>query len=347
MTDILASLILAAIGAIITFAAQLTRKHLRNRQLRKRYPVEGLFTTEFEDREGDRIFVEKGLTRLHQRGADIRGVTSELQSGRCWDLEAHVSSGGFVHGIYTAEDPHDTGMGTFFLRINGTGDMEGLWAGYDSVNSSLTGGRYTFKRSPEVEIRRAATTEYPDILALLGDALGDRYIGMSELQEIGRRPHEACFVAYAESRLVGAAISRLLTSDILPQAFPKGQEKVLNDVPIGQYHRTIGLVSSVAVASHSRGRGLATQLTRNSMDWLRDNGATVALSFGWKSDEGCHIAGVLTSCGFESRAEVAGFWTEDSATEGYSCPQCGDVCHCSAVIFTRSLTELPPDRCRV
>jgi len=348
MTDIFASLLLAAIGAAITFAAAFGKRRVRNRQLRRRYPVAGLFTTEFEDQDGSRLVVEKGLTRLRQRGMEIRGVTSELQFGRCWELEGTVSSGGFVHGLYRAEDPHDSGMGTFFLRIDATsGDMEGLWAGYDSVNQSLNGGRYTFRRCPEVEIRKAASSEYEQIVALLGDALGDRYIGIDQLEQMGKIHNETCFVAISEERVAGAAITRLVESVALAQVFPLGQEQVLNEVPLGQYHRTVGVVGAVAVALENRGRGVGTQLTRASMDWLRDRGATAAVSFGWKSSNGCHIAGVLRSCGFEERLEITEFWTKESASTGYSCPECGNLCKCSAIIFTRSLTDLPSVQCRV
>jgi GNAT superfamily N-acetyltransferase len=342
MADLLASLVLAVAGAALTFVFQRVQREGRNRRLRRQYPVGGLFTTEFEDREGDRVFIEKGLTRIHQHGTDIRGVTSELQSGRCWDLEGSVSPGGFVHGIYTAEDPHDTGMGTFFLRINGsTGDMDGLWAGYDSVNQSITGGRYTFKRCPDADIRVAASQEYPEIVALLGDALGNRYIDVSQLQRMGQNQAEVCFVAYSENRLVGAAIARCVGQEELADVFPQGQAVVLEDLPLGHYHRRVGFVSAIAVAPDCRGRGLATQLTRTAMKWLREKGATAALSFGWKSSRGCHISGVLNSCGFEAHNEVPGFWTEDSANASYSCPECGKICKCTAVIFTRSLSDLP------
>lgn len=350
MTDVFASLLLAAIGSAITFAVQQIRRRRRDRHLRVQYPVSGLFATEYEDRSGDLTVVQKGLTRIHQHGLEVTGVTSELQTGRCWNLKGRISPDGFLSGFYTADDPHDTGSGTFFVEIDGaTGDMTGLWGGYDSVNHSIEGGKYKFRRCPEATIRSAEQHEARPLVALLGDALGDRYVEYDEVTRlIEGDASELCLVARTEaSDIAGAATASVIPHADLQLSFPKGQGHVLGQLPVSPHHENVGLIQAVAVSSLYRERGIATQLTRAAMDWLRDRSATVALSFGWKSPEGCHIAGVFESCGFRPVQEVERFWSEDSKAAGYSCPACGDVCHCSAVIFTRSLIDIPANRCRV
>lgn len=312
--------------------------------------MSGLFATEYEDREGDTTVVQRGLTRIHQNGLEITGVTSELQTGRCWNLKGRISSDGFISGLYMADDPHDTGSGTFFVEIDGaTGDMKGLWAGYDSVNHSIEGGKYKFRRCPEASIRAAEHHEAQPLVALLGDALGDRYVEYDEVSRlIAGDDSELCLVARTESHdIAGAATASVIPHGELHQSFPKGQADVLRQLPVSPHHESVGLIQAVAVSSLYRERGIATQLTRAAMDWLREQSATVALSFGWKSPDGCHIAGVLESCGFRPVHEVDRFWFEDSREAGYSCPACGDICHCSAVIFTRSLIDMPANRCQV
>jgi ribosomal protein S18 acetylase RimI-like enzyme len=350
LTDLAASLLIAALASALTFLFQSTRRRLRERQLRRKYPAAGLFATEFEDQENGRPIIVKGLTRLTQRGLDVRGVTSELQSGRCWDLEGRISPGGFLSGIYTAEDPHDTGSGTFFVEIDGaSGDMHGLWAGYDSVNHSVEGGGYTFRRCPEAAIRPAGHDEAPAIVGLLGDALGDRYIELKDVTDlVASDGEQACFVARNGSHdVAGALLTKVLDHQDLTGVFPSGQEGLLNELPLGQYHDRVGFVRAIAVSEGYRGRGIATQLTRTSLDWLIEQQATLALSFGWKSPDGCHVQGVLESCGFTVVGEIDHFWREDSKSAGYSCPTCGDVCTCSAVVFTRSLLDMPATRCRL
>jgi GNAT superfamily N-acetyltransferase len=348
--DVLVPILLAAIGSLITFSAQWGRRRFRNRQLRRQYPVEGLFATEYDDRSEDQTVVQKGLTRIRQHGLDITGVTSELQTGRCWNLKGRINPDGFISGIYTAEDPHDTGCGTFFVEVNGaTGDMKGLWAGYDSVNHSIEGGEYKFRRCPEAAITPAAHREARPLVALLGDALGDRYVEYDEVARLIKGDNsELCLVAHTdESDIAGAATASIVPRSDLAASFPRGQDHVLRDLPVSPHHEYVGMIQAVAVSALYRERGIATQLTRAAMDWLRDQQATIALSFGWKSPDGCHIAGVLESCGFQPVHEVDRFWYEDSKDAGYSCPSCGDVCSCSAVIFTRSLIDMPASPCRV
>ena len=277
-------------------------------------------------------------------------MTSELQTGRCWNLKGRISSDGFISGVYMANDPHDTGSGTFFVEIDAaTGDMKGLWAGYDSVNHSIEGGQYRFRRCPETAIKSAEHHEARALVALLGDALGDRYVEYDEVARLIEGDNsELCLVARTETRnIAGAATVSIVPRQDLPDTFPKGQGHVLSELPVSPHHANVGLIQAVAVSSLYRERGIATQLTRAAMDWLRERQATIALSFGWKSPDGCHIAGVLESCGFQSVHEVDRFWFEDSKDAGYSCPSCGDVCKCAAVIFTRSLIDIPPNPCRV
>jgi GNAT superfamily N-acetyltransferase len=280
----------------------------------------------------------------------VRGVTSELQTGRCWNLRGRISPDGFISGTYAADDPHDTGSGTFFVEIEGTtGDMKGLWAGYDSVNHSIEGGKYKFRRCPRTTVRSAEHHEAQALVALLGDALGDRYVEYDEVTRlIDGSGSELCLVARTENReIAGAATASIVPHQALSSSFPKGQGHILSELPVSPHHESVGLIQAIAVSGLYRERGIATQLTRAAMDWLRDQQATVALSFGWKSPDGCHIAGVFESCGFRPVHEVDRFWHDDSKDAGYSCPSCGDICDCAAVIFTRSLIDMPANRCIV
>jgi GNAT superfamily N-acetyltransferase len=227
--------------------------------------------------------------------------------------------------------------------------MKGLWAGYDSVNHSIEGGKYLFRRCPETEIKSAEHHEARSLVALLGDALGDRYVEYDEVARlIDGDDSEVCFVAHTDtSEIAGAATASVVQHEDLAASFPKGQRHVLRELPVSPHHESVGLIQAVAVSGLYRQRGIATQLTRAAMDWLRKQEATVALSFGWKSPDGCHISGVFDSCGFQPVHEVERFWFEDSKDAGYSCPSCGSVCECSAVIFTRSLIDMPANPCRV
>lgn len=344
MSDIIASLILGAIGAGLGFTIQVARHRIQNARLRKRYPVAGRFVTEFEDIEDDQRIVRRALSTIEQDGKTLRGETVNLEDGRSWWLRATIEDGGIVHGIYGATDPHDTGTGTLFLEVDGMrGDMTGMWGGYDSVNRRIEGGRYTFRRSPVKFVRPARSTEASQVLALLGDALGDRYIELESIEKkISSSPDSTCLVATGESGgILGAITASLLSPDTFREHLPVGQEALLNrELRRLRYHGNVGHLEGIAVSDSCRQRGVASQLVEAALDWFEDSGATVVVSFGWSSNGRPHVAGVFDGHGFEQVAEIGNFWSEDAQAKGYDCPSCGTGCRCSAVIYAKSLAAL-------
>jgi ribosomal protein S18 acetylase RimI-like enzyme len=344
MRDIVTPIVLAGIGSIITYALQYAKRLVRERGLRKQYPVAGTFATAYDDIANDEFVTQKAFTRFTQRGDFVKGETYEFSSKRRWKLEGHVTRDGFLRGTYKAVDPYDSGSGTFFLKIDGTkGEMEGLWAGYDSANRLMGGGRYRFRRCAEARIRPARRSEADSLVALLGDAIGHRYVGMDEMEElIGGSADKACFVAdLGGGNIAGAVTVRVVDREEAARELPKGQEALLDRLLSHGVHRRIGLIKAVAVHPGARKRGVATDLTRAALGWLADRNATFAFSIGWKSDKGCHVEGVFKSFEFQVVDEVAYFWREDSEAGDYRCPVCGEVCTCSAVVFTMSPIQVP------
>jgi len=348
VSDLIASLLIAAVGALLTYGIALTKRRIDQRRLRRRYPVAGTFITEFEDRSDEQPTVQRAISKLSQKGTEIEGVTTDLSDSRSWRLSGQIDAGGFLHGIYAASDPHDTGVGTFFLEIDGNkGDMEGLWAGYDSTNRQVAGGRYSFRRCPEVEIRASTDRDASAVVALLGEALGDRYVELSEIRKLASGSGGSCHVAMTPSgEVVGASTASWIDRDDLPSHFPAGQEAVTERLSSLRYHERIGHLEAVAVAVSYQGRGLASRLVERAVQSLEEAGVTSVISFGWIDNDHCAIRGILEGQDFRTLLEVDRFWTEDSRAKGYSCPTCGDVCQCAAIIFTKPLAirALPEQR---
>lgn len=344
MSDIVSSLILGAIGAGLTFTVQFIRHRIRNARLRRRYPVAGRFVTEFEDIENDEQVVRRALSTIEQDGKTLTGETVDLKDGRSWSIRATIEDGGIVHGMYAAADPHDPGSGTLFLEVDGMrGDMTGMWAGYDSVNRRVAGGRYTFRRSPVKSVRPASPAEASQVVALLGEALGDRYIELEGIKEmISGSPDSTCLVATGESGAVlGAITVSLLSSDALREHLPVGQEDILNrELRRLRYHGKVGHLEAIAVDDSCRQRGVASQLVESAIDWFENAEATVVISFGWSSNGRPHVAGVFDGHGFSQVAEVENFWSEDAQAKSYDCPSCGSGCRCSAAIYAKSLAAV-------
>lgn len=335
--DLTSSLLLGAIGALLTFIIGVTVRAYRQRRLRRSYPIAGDFVTEYDDIEGNDIVRRKAMSSLLQKGRTVTGTTTELDTGRSWQLQGTLNPGGFIFGFYHADDPHDRGSGTFFLEIDGhTGDLHGLWSGYDSVNRKVSSGRYLFFRCPDVMIREVRPHHASRVVALLGEALGERYIEIDDIMNSISDPDRVCFVAIVGSEIAGAATASVFSTDELPAQFPVDKREHVQALSMLRYHARIGHLEAVAVSPRFRGRGIATMLVDARLKWFATKTATGVMSFGWQSADGCHIRGVLESFDFREHGVVPDFWTESSKLNHYMCPACGSDCHCSAVIYARA-----------
>lgn len=265
--------------------------------------------------------------------------------GRSWKLEGTMDATGFLAGIYRADDPHDTGNGTFFLRIEGS-DMYGFWAGYDSVNRQVVSGTYTFRQRPRGKVRRATPDEAGRVVALLGDTLGEFYVDIGTVEEaIAGDGTATCLVEVDSSnRLLGAVTCYIVSPDSLARFLPEGQEDLINRLRVLKFNTSIGLLRSIAVAPNYRRRGVATDLTKHCIGWCAKHGASAMLTFAWlphtdPQQAVPQLAGVLTHTGFTPVDRIDHYWTRDSRSKCYQCAVCGPTCMCAAVVYTRAILE--------
>lgn len=344
LADAAYQILIGLIGAGILTAGAFTVRLIRGAIVSRRFPVAGLYRSTFEDIEDGKTVYTKAIAELHQRGRKIWGPTYELGTNRRWLLEGEIDPSGRIHGRYTADDPHDIGLGAFFLEMLPDRTLEGMWTGYDSENKTISCGRYLFKRMNQTITRRMTPADVPAVLSILGHALGSRYISREELTDFTASKQKVAYVALTSSKgSIAAAATGVLpaTTDELLTLMPANQaSRVADLVPELGFNLT-GLLKSVAVDSEERGSGIGTKISSAVVQALFDMGATNVVSIGWTDDEGCHIQGPLETLGFKARGDLDDFWHEDSVLEGYSCPTCGRPCRCSARIFVLPLSKAP------
>ena len=335
------------IGAGILASGAFTFRVLRGAAVSRRFPVAGLYRSTFEDIEDGETVYTKAIAELHQRGRKVWGPTYEVGTNRSWLLEGEIDSNGRIHGRYTADDPHDIGLGAFFLEMLPDRTLEGMWTGYDSENKTISCGRYLFRRMNSTVTRPMKPADVPAALSILGHALGSRYISREELMDFTENKDKVAFVALtsAKGNIAAAATGVLPSStDELLALMPADQaSRVADLVPELGFNLT-GLLKSVAVDSDVRGSGIGTEISGAVVQALFDRGATNVVSVGWTDNEGCHIQGPLETLGFKARGDLSDFWHEDSLLEGYACPTCGRPCRCSARIFVLPLSKAPNAR---
>jgi ribosomal protein S18 acetylase RimI-like enzyme len=334
-------------GAGILASGAFAFRVIRGAIVSRRFPVAGLYRSTFEDIENGKTVYTKAIAELHQRGRKVWGPTYELGTNRRWLLEGDIDPSGRIHGRYTADDPHDVGLGAFFLEMLPDRTLEGMWTGYDSENKTISCGRYLFRRMNKTVTRPMQPADVPAALSILGHALGARYISREELTDFTQNKDKVAYVALTSPKgSIAAAATGVIpvSTDELLDLMPADQSSRVADLVPELGFNLTGLLKSVAVDSDVRGSGVGTEVSRAVVQAMFDMGATNVVSVGWTDGEGCHIQGPLETLGFKSRGDLDDFWYEDSLREGYSCPTCGRPCRCSARIFVLPLSKSPAAR---
>jgi GNAT superfamily N-acetyltransferase len=343
--SVIISLVVAVVAAILGAATTQVQRLIQNRRLRRKYPIGGRFVTEYQDVTDTGTITRNGEATLGWKRDHISGEDLNTEEGRAWKLEGTMDATGFLAGIYRADDPYDTGNGTFFLRIEGR-DMYGLWAGYDSVNRQVVSGNYTFRQRPDGAVRRATPDEAGRVVALLGDALGESYVDLGTVEEaITGDGTATCLVEIDSSnRLLGAVTCYIVTPDSLDRFLPEDQGDLVNSLRVCKFNTLIGLLRSLAVAPNYRRRGVATDLTEACITWCAEHGASTMMTFAWlphtdPQQAMPQLTGVLKHAGFTLVETIDNYWTQDSQSKRYQCPVCGPTCTCAAAVYARAILE--------
>jgi len=320
------------IGAILLWVLQLSIRGYRRHRLEKKYPISGDYLSTYEDEDsGEKYFIEAPL-HLSQKGRNITGRTEF--DGRVWILEGEISNDGYLFGIYHAESVHDKGVGNFFLEIGISGDMEGLWSGYDSINKNITCGRYAFVRKPNFKIGKVTKKNVSAVLSIAEKELGAAYINVDDLLAEGN----IAVYASVEGNIVGFSTAKKISTSEVYEKIPQLRGKKLRQIETAE---NIGLLASVATDLGWSGKGIGSALVEYCIKALEESGLNVIIMTGWKSGKGVHIGSVAKCHGFSQIMEIPEFWKEDSVENKYDCPHCGHPpCTCSAVVYVRHSKDM-------
>jgi ribosomal protein S18 acetylase RimI-like enzyme len=173
--------------------------------------------------------------------------------------------------------------------------------------------------------------------ALLNASLGSGFITPSDLTGLGR---QGLLVRARGKRgqLLGAATARVLDQDPVNALQAKLRAAGISDSGLGGYR--VGEIKSSAVIPAARGRGIGTQMLKARLEFLKGHGCRYAVCASWiSSDINNTSIGLLEKAGFAQLAAVRGYWADEQTTAGYSCPDCGRRCTCTAAIMVLDLKD--------
>ena len=303
-----------------------------NSIINKKFKFSGVYLTQYEDFDRGRIIVRKAPATLHQFGSNIWGITS-FDSQKKWKLKGKIYGKKRIAGIYYAKGYLDDGFGTFFLELNRNGLLEGYWSGYDSDKKDITTGKYIFKKCQKsIKIRDVKIEDFARIIRILDSQLGKDYVSEDFLKEvIDDKKDTFCKVIEDSSnhQIVGVGLYGIINYDEVKN-ITQGR-----DINVLKFTPQIGLIKTIAIDEAYKNLGLASSLIQNLLGELSLKNVRCFISPAWKHQGITNIENVLEKNGFSKAIEIPNYWYESSIKEKFECPNCGNPCHCSCVIYVK------------
>lgn len=327
LTGYLAHITAAIAGGATHHAFSKWKEWRQRRKEENHFPIEGRYISTFEDEESGKRVERTAIIQLKQYGLKISGETTA--GDKSWFLNGYID-GSYIFGQYRAVDKYDEGKGVFFLQVKRGGIMEGLWSGYDSENRKITSGHYRFVQAwDSIVIERLNVEQYARAIKVAEKELGDSYIREADFRE----GHAVAYGASYNQDICGFCVGRTISMD----DFATRHARVYGaKTRAFEGMSKIGLLSSVAVSSKFKGRGIGTRLAEACAQDLVKDGAKILVVTAWRSKDGTHVEGMALAYGFEEVAVIEKYWHDDSLANKFKCPVCGDPpCLCSAVVYVK------------
>lgn len=298
----------------------------------KRFKISDEYVSYYEDIENGRVVMRRAPVVLKNFLGRISGKTW-FGSQQAWSIHAKMYGKKRLVGTYFANSDIDDGIGTFFLNVVDANTLEGYWSGYDNANNTLSTGKYIFKRKfKDYIIRKATVHDFPAVIKIADQQLGKGYLTKERLEKT-LDPSLSDEIIVAEHSTQKTIIAFSLYKHIsYDEAQALGKGHPFRNM---MFASAIGYVATVATDEGFKRYGIGTALIDKSVSNMKEKGINCFISTAWKHAGIINIGSVLENLGFIKELEIPKYWYESSIREGFSCPQCGNPCVCSCVIYTK------------
>ena len=291
----------------------------------------GDYLTLYEDNDNGRKVVRRAPASLKVRWNSVSGMTRfGVQS---WKLKGQLYRGKRIAGVYYANNVIDDGFGTFYLEVKSPSILEGFWCGYDNTSHQISSGKYLFKKIyTDYTICEMRQNDLGQVLAIADSQLGKDYVSPDMLGRMLSADNcMRCNVIKAgkSCRIIGFIIYAAIEYEKVLE-ITRGVE--IRELMVSP---KIGYLKTIAIDKHYTGYGIASKAIEECLRSFNRQGIYACISPAWKHGGKINIEDVLVWNGFIKKYEIPNYWYASSISEHFSCPQCGNPCHCSCVIFIK------------
>ncbi len=333
ITELSAAAVGTVIGGLVIWGA----RWYNELQIEKKYSISGTYKAYYDDKVDGEAVVKRNTVTLRQKAYKISGEDETHDGLRAWSLEGDIDQKtGLIHGTYKAKTHTDRGMGVFFFEQKEGGTLDGIWAGYDNQNKTIEHGKYTLRKQISIDILPARPEDLTQVLLLLSEQLGDGYM---EASDFTFSENQFLLIAKYKEEIIGYALSLMLPKNGFDKHLMGNTYKLPADIKIANTQGNHALLKSLAVDKNYQKQRIASRLVQASLNALQESGAAVVASFGWQEKGVVNIGRTFEQLEFKQRHEFKKFWHQNSIDHEYDCPHCGHPCNCSAVLFSKVLSN--------
>lgn len=177
-----------------------------------------------------------------------------------------------------------------------------------------------------IEYQQFALEHFDQVIDLATRVHGENYLGNHNVEDFYQRGFKqninASWVALDKQKLVGFRIT-YANGNWAPD---KWCSPALWQVSLEQ----VCYFKCNTVDADYRGQGIGSGMLKRSIDSARQQGHSAGLAHIWLASPGNSAFLYFTRCGGKTIKEHANKWQELSINDGYLCPLCGALCHCTA-----------------
>lgn len=183
-------------------------------------------------------------------------------------------------------------------------------------------------------IRQAKALDATHISEIFNQSLGDGYTTRKDVLEYILGSDGCCLVAVSDGVIVGAVTGLVKNVDNIGEVFgEKNTQYILHSIP-NDCH-LIGVIKTMVVKPQWRSKGVGKALMIRVESSLSRQGAEFFSALCWDSGEKIISMDILDRYGYTQIGSCREFWLEDSIYQGFSCPICGNPCHCPAYVYAK------------
>lgn len=297
----------------------------------KSLSLSGNYLTIYEDYDNGRKVIIKAPAKLKVFWNHISGETHF--GTQSWKISARLYKRKRIAGVYYARNVLDEGFGTFFLEVKSPSILEGFWCGYDNVSKQISSGKYLFKKIyTNYSVRAMTDLDFGQVLRIADVQLGKDYVTPEMLKNLLQDDNAMrCEVVVDNNKrkVIGFCIYGIHNYDEVLEITRRNHIRGI------MFAKEIGYLKTIAIDRTFAGYGIASNVVKHCIEEMNNQGISSIISSAWKHGGIINIENVLKSNGFVRQKEIANYWYESSINEKFMCPQCGNPCHCSCVIFIK------------